>query len=342
LCPLWDIFVLYLFGLLAHRRLLLYSTGFFYPEEAQCNPWLNVSHRGDLSPYSPKYLEGKFLELRSDGVLRSSPRRFQRIEWWRMPLFTPEEREETAEQVSRVLSDDSRVEGVVVVGSLAHQADRWSDIDLEVVVADGEDLATVTADWVGYLYELLPVVHHFERAFGGTLVRGFLLENLLELDLAFERAGRFSIWGPARVVFDRSGRVADAANALAQGEPESADRAGEAGFAWHDVLHACTAVRRGRSWQGVWYLERVRNRTLKLAQERRGYYAEFFDYVDDLPLEELRALEDTLVFSLDPASLLGAIEVATRAFLAELGHDEPALAERLEGPLLEFVRLREP
>ena len=151
----------------------------------------------------------------------------------------------------------------MVVGSLAHQADRWSDIDLEVVVADDEDLAAITADWVGYLYELLPVVHHFERAFGGTLVRGFLLENLLELDLAFERAGRFSIWGPARVVFDRSGRVADAANALAQGEPESADRAGEAGFAWHDVLHACTAVRRGRSWQGVWYLERVRNRTLE-------------------------------------------------------------------------------
>jgi hypothetical protein len=27
-------------------------------------------------------------------------------------------------------------------------------------------LATVTADWVGRLYELLPVVHHFETAFG--------------------------------------------------------------------------------------------------------------------------------------------------------------------------------
>src|SRR5215216_2465501 len=258
-----------------------------------------------------------------------------------MPLFTPEEREGTAEQVSRVLSDDSRVEGVVVVGSLAHQANRWSDIDLEVVVADGEDLATVTSDWVGYLYELLPVVHHFETAFGETLVRGFLLENMLELDLAFERAGRFSIWGPARVVFDRSGRVAEDANALAQGEPQPADRAGEAGFAWHDVLHACTAVRRGRPWQGLRYLERIRNRTLKLAQERRGYYADFFDYVDDLPVEELAPLDDTLVGSLAPEALLGAIEVATRAFLAELRHDEPALADRLEGPLLEFVRLRE-
>jgi hypothetical protein len=108
-------------------------------------------------------------------------------------------------------------------------------------------------------------------------------------------------------------------------------------------LHACIAVRRGRPWQGVWYLERIRNRTLKLAQERRGFYADFFDYVDDLPVEELRSLEDTLAFSLDdPASLLGAIEVATRAFLAELGHDEPALADRLEGPLIEFARLREP
>ena len=27
-------------------------------------------------------------------------------------------------------------------------------------------------------------------------------------------------------------------------------------------------------------MERVRNRTLKLAQERRGFYADFFDYVD--------------------------------------------------------------
>ena len=259
-----------------------------------------------------------------------------------MPLFTPEEREETAERVSRVLSDDSRVEGVVVVGSLADQADRWSDIDLEVVVGGDEELEAVSADWVGRLYELLPVVHHFETAFGETLVCGFLLENLLELDLAFERAERFSIWGPSRVVFDRSGRATDVAKALTQGEPESADRAHEAGFAWHDVLHACTAVRRGRPWQGLWYLERVRNRTLKLAQERRGFYAEFFDYVDDLPLEELRPLEDTLVFSLDPASMLGAIEVATRAFLAGLRHDEPALAERLEGPLLEFAQLREP
>ena len=105
-----------------------------------------------------------------------------------MSLFTSEEREETAKRVSYLLGDDDRIEGLAIVGSLAGQSDRWSDIDIEVIVADDEELAAVAGDWVENLYELLPVVHHFEAAFGDTLLRGYLLENLLEIDLAFEQA----------------------------------------------------------------------------------------------------------------------------------------------------------
>jgi predicted nucleotidyltransferase len=257
-----------------------------------------------------------------------------------MPLYTPDEREEIAERVSRLLREDSRVEGIVVVGSLASQPDRWSDIDLEVVVADNADLAAVAADWVNRLYEVLPVLHHFETAFGDTLVRGLLLENLLEVDLAFTLRAHFEVWGPARLAFDRSGHVEATLEVSTKPGPSPPSWASEAGFAWHDVLHACTAVRRGRLWQALWYLQRIRNRTLGLAQERHGFYADFFDCVDDLPDEELALLEDTLVASLKPESLLAAIEVATRAFLVELRRGEPALCDRLEGPLLEFVRLR--
>jgi predicted nucleotidyltransferase len=257
-----------------------------------------------------------------------------------MPLFTPEEREETTKQVSGLLRDDRRVDGIIVVGSLASRADRWSDIDLEIVVADNADLATVATEWVNRLYEVLPVLHHFETAFGDTLVRGFLLENLLEVDLAFTLRARFEVWGPARLVFDRWGRVEAILGAPVKPSPKPPSWRSEAGFAWHDVLHACTAVRRGRLWQALWYLQRIRNRTLGLAQERHGFYADFFDHADDLPIGELRPLEDTLVASLDPESLLRAIEVATRAFLVELRRGEPALCDRLEGPLLEFVRLR--
>jgi predicted nucleotidyltransferase len=60
-----------------------------------------------------------------------------------MSLFTPEEREETARRVSRLLGSDDRIDGVVIVGSLAGKGDRWSDIDIEVIVADDEELPAV-------------------------------------------------------------------------------------------------------------------------------------------------------------------------------------------------------
>jgi predicted nucleotidyltransferase len=291
---------------------------------------------GDLdTPPSPTrvleldLLHGDTLEPGSDTVENA-----------RMALFTPAERERTTERVSELLSADERIAGVLLVGSLVRGSDRWSDIDLEVVVAGGADHSRVAADWVDRLYEKFPVVHHYETAFGDNLVRGLLLENLLELDLAFTPAASFSVWGPARIMFDRSGALEAAVASPVDWGAEPPNWASEAGFAWHDVLHAGTAVRRGRPWQGLWYLQRIRSRTLGLAQERRGFYADFFDYVDDLPEEELAPQRDTLVSTLDPEALLRAIEVATRLFLEELRRGDPELAERMEGPLLEFVQLR--
>ena len=255
-----------------------------------------------------------------------------------MAIFTPEQRQQTAERITGLLSEDDRIEGVALVGSLVSGADRWSDVDLMAVVREQSDPAAVAADWVRRLYEHLPVVHHFETEFGATLVRGFLLESLLEVDVAFEPATSLSIWGPARVTFDRSGRLSAAARSPAAWQPDPPDWPAHAGFAWHDVVHSCIAVHRGRLWQALWYLERVRNRTLALASERRGLYADFFDYVDDLPPDE-RALETTLVPSLEPEPLLRALEAATRALLAELRRGDSRLADRLQAPLLELIRL---
>ncbi len=257
-----------------------------------------------------------------------------------VPPFTPEEREHTAARVEELLRDDPRVEGVVLAGSLAAQPDHFSDVDLIVLVTDGVDHAAFASEWVERLSRELPVVHGFETAFGETIVRGLLLENLLEVDLAFVPAASFVVWGPVRALFDRSGLVEAAMAAPVTWDPASPDWAGEAGFAWHDVLHAFTAARRGRRWQALWYLGRIRNRTLALAQERRGFYADFCDYADDLPAEELAPLEATLPASLAPEALLAAIEAATVAFLAELRRGDAALAKRLEAPLLDLVRAR--
>ena len=252
-------------------------------------------------------------------------------------MFTPDERERIAEQVVDLLKDDPAVEAVVLVGSLVRGGDRWSDVDLDLALADGADPEAVASKWVRRLYDELPVVHHFEVAFGSTLVRGFFLQNLLEVDLSFTSAAGVTLWEPNRLMFDRSGLGAAAIAAPYSWAPDPPDWSGQAGYTWHDVLHAGIAVKRGRPWQAVWYLQRIRNQALSLASERRGNYAEFFDYVDDLPAEERVPLEASLVGSLDPAQLLDAIDVATRGFVAELRRGAPDLADHLEGPLLEFL-----
>jgi predicted nucleotidyltransferase len=250
-----------------------------------------------------------------------------------MPLFTLEDRDATLERVLALLEGDPRIEAAVITGSIgAGTADRRSDLDLVAVVADDADCERATADWVKRVYEELPVAHHYETAFGTTLVRGFLLTNALLLDLAFTPSADFGAWAPVRVVFDRRGAATAAAEHPQSWSP-TPDWRGEAGFGFHDVLHAWSAAHRDRPWESLFYLQRVRNRALALASERHGHDAEEFRHVDELPAEERDPLLASLVSDLGRATLLHALDVATRAFLAELGRGDPALADRLGEPL---------
>jgi predicted nucleotidyltransferase len=229
-------------------------------------------------------------------------------------LFTPEERDAAAARLLELLRQDARVRRAELSGSgTAGYTDRWSDVDLFVTVADGVDQREVADSWIPRVYEALPVLHHFAVAFGDHHVRGFLLENLLEVDIGFQPASE------------------------AKGEWPGPDPESEAGFAWHDSLHAAVALARGRPWRAQYYIGLLRWRTLTLATDRLGL--EFSEYkdVDDLPDEVLAPLTDALPRSLESDELWRATAAATQAFLAELRRVRPELADRLEPPLLGFV-----
>ena len=247
-------------------------------------------------------------------------------------MFTETERDAALARVVELLTDDRRVEAVVLTGSLGRrQGDRWSDIDLDAVIADDADVEAVTTEWETIAYREWPVVHHYATEFGTTRVRGFLLRDALLLDLAFTPIGDLEVWAPVQVLFDRTGRVTQVAEKWAPWSP-TPDWRGEAGFAAHDVLHAWVAANRGRKWQSAYFLQRIRNRTLALASERHGFDSDDFARVDDVPMDETSPMEATLVPNLRPDVLLEAIDRAARAFLDELRRHDPALADRLAEP----------
>jgi predicted nucleotidyltransferase len=229
-------------------------------------------------------------------------------------LFTPEERDAAAAQLLELLRQDARVRRAELSGSGTEgYTDRWSDVDLFVTVADGVDQREVADSWIAQVYEALPVLHHFAVAFGDHHVRGFLLENLLEIDIGFQPASEEKREWPGP------------------------DAESEAGFAWHDSLHAAVAVARGRPWRAQYYVGLLRWRTLTLATDRLGL--EFSEYkdVDDLPDEVLAPLADSLPRSLEAGELMRATWAATQAFLAELRRVRPQLADRLEPRLRAFL-----
>ena len=251
-------------------------------------------------------------------------------------MFTEAERAEIVTLVAGLLNEDPEVEAVALVGSLVHGGDRWSDVDIDVVVADHADVDRVAGNWVARMYRQLPVVHHLEQRIGPFLIRGFLLRTMLEVDVAFIRPDSpFTI--PTRLLHDRSGVGAAVLAATTAPPLVRPDYANEAGFMWLDVLHAVTAVRRRRSWQAAWHVEQIRNRAFALAASRHGHDPESFKHVDDLPSDVRVPLEATLIRSLGRSDLLDGIEAATRGVLAELRHADGDLADRLEGPLLELI-----
>jgi predicted nucleotidyltransferase len=252
-------------------------------------------------------------------------------------MFTTADRDAVLGRAQQLLSEDDRVEAAVLTGSLGRgTGDRWSDIDFDAVITAGAKCATVAAAWEELAYREWPVAHHYATEFGSTLVRGFLLRDALLLDMAFTPIDEFAAWAPVRVLFDRTGRTTSIASSWKEWSP-TPDAGVEAGFAAHDVLHACVAANRDRRWQSLYYLQRIRNRTLSLASERHGWDSDDFTRVDDLPTDEIGTLDDTLVATLDRDTLIGAVDIATRAFLIELGRHDRVLADRLSQPLLEIV-----
>lgn len=254
-----------------------------------------------------------------------------------MPLFAEHEREVALARALELLEADPRIEAAVLTGSLGSQTmDRWSDLDIDAVIAAGQSTERVASDWVSLVYREWPVAHHYETNFGSSIVRGFLLDSGLVLDFGFDPVEDFTVWAPVRVAFDRTGTATRIAEAPEAWTP-TPDWRGEAGFAWHDVLHACNAAARGRLWQSLYFLQRVRNRTLALACERRGFDADEFKHTDELPAEERDPLLTSLVVDLSTSSLSAALQVATRAFLDELRRGDPDLAEKLNMPLRGYV-----
>jgi predicted nucleotidyltransferase len=245
-------------------------------------------------------------------------------------VFTPEERSALRERLLERAREDDRVTGAAVTGSAAtDDEDRWSDVDIFLGIAENADIDTVLADWTHAIYTEDRAVAHWDLRAPAALYRVFLLDSCLQVDVAFTPESKFGPGGPRfRTVFGDEVAVTPA------GRPTFDD---VTGLGWLGVLHANAAVERGRLWEAEYWVSSVRDQALSLACLRFGESPSYARGYDRLSKDVTAPYEDGLVRSLEARELRRALAAVTTRLLHEIRSEDAALADGLEGPLLEVA-----
>ena len=245
-------------------------------------------------------------------------------------MFTPEERERLREALIAAARADERFSGVAMTGSAARGAlDRWSDIDLAFGVADRATMQEAIADWTERMHRDHAAVHHFDVTRGSWVYRVFLLENTLQVDLAFAPAAEFGALSPTFKLL--SGTSADLTHTPSPAAEELI------GLGWLYALHSRSCIERGKVWQAEYMISTVRDKALGLAALRLGFPAAEGRGFDKLPRKVTEPFEGALVTSLDIDELRRAFRIAIECLMNEIQYSDPALAGRLRGPLRELT-----
>jgi hypothetical protein len=247
-----------------------------------------------------------------------------------MSLFTPDERERLRTELVSQARSDNRICAAAHTGSASvGREDRWSDIDLALCVKDDAEIASVIDQWTGRMYRDYGAVAHHDVRRGATLFRVFMLENTLQVDLAFWSSAEFGAIAPTfRLAFG----TANERPFLPPATPSEF-----IGMAWLHALHVRSSVCRGRRWQAEYMLSGMRDNVLALACLRHGLPVREARGVDDLPRAVTSPLEKTLVSTLDTADIKSAFAATTAALLDEIQLVDADLASRLTGPLNALV-----
>lgn len=247
-----------------------------------------------------------------------------------MEIFTPGDRERVRAELVSAAKKDPDLCGAAHTGSAASaRLDRWSDIDLALCIKSDAANEQVVSRWTDRLYQQHGAVAHVDVMRGATLFRVFLLENTLQIDLAFWRAEEFGAIGPNfQLIFGEAKppQVSPQPNAQAL-----------IGMAWLYALHVRSSLLRGRLLQTEYMLSGMRNHVFELACLRCSVIAHQGRGLDDLPASERATAAACLPQSLESVELKRSFQNTMQALVNEIRHVDRDLDRRASRVLKEIA-----
>ena len=259
-------------------------------------------------------------------------------------FFSPLERQQFLDQLHNELSQDPRIVGAVLIGSSAVGfADRFSDIDITGVVADGVDAKKVFEDWVSKIRSLRPVIRNFSsQPSPDVWLAGFLFEDYLELDISFQEANKLNAhkekW---KVMFDRSGELEERMKTSWENRlvsPIIERYIFLLNDIWYYIVHTVVCSVRGHSIRASYYLNYVRDFCVRLAGLLADVETSESRQAHLLPADFKDQLQGTLISSFEQTELQRALQVGYELFFRLAAEMDRRLGENHSSRLAEQIR----
>ena len=247
-------------------------------------------------------------------------------------IFTPESRARTLEILTRALSEQEETiaAGLLVGSGATGFRDRWSDIDVAVVVSDGTNPVQVGEDWSDSLSRLLPVRGVSSRVRGELALVSCALEDHLHIDMTFRSRSNLAGVTSWSVMFDHTGQIET--SLLAAGTAVDLEEARQSfrhrlDTIWHFVAHGAVSIHRGDLWRAMHYVDEVRKRAFEMEGVASGCGTHHSAELYQLPADRLAIFEGSLVGSVRQEEISRALRIATDCFFKASERAEQRLGE---------------
>jgi predicted nucleotidyltransferase len=219
---------------------------------------------------------------------------------------------------------DSRMAGVALSGSLAAgDPDRYSDVDLIVVVDDGA-FDAVMAERLTLAGAWTDLVAGFTGEHVGEprLIITLVGPPLLHVDVKFVRLSGFADRGSdPEILWDRAGRLAEALSARPAAAASFDPQWIEDRF-WIWVHYGATKIGRGELFEAISFLNYLRETVLgPLAARRAGAEARGVRHLESVAPKEAGELRATLC-GYDRREAAEALIACAELYVRWLGEDE--------------------
>lgn len=254
-------------------------------------------------------------------------------------MYSEEDRKNILDKLVRIMKSIDDIGGVILVGSGAKGfTDKWSDIDLSIVVLEEKKTRKV---WETINHEITSSFNLIKMAFNEYGENNFLsivfLDNYLELDIGVISINNLvAKKRPWNVLYDRAGTVAKKmGNSWKEKRifEQSLEIEESLNSIWYHIKNGAFALKRNKLWRATKEIEELRNEIVMVRALQENKVAKHFRDVDDMDGKFLEKLEKTFFKEVTIIELSGALNNCVKLYFdltkeLSINYDETVNYER--------------